>query len=480
MPKFNLNNTLIDLTSSPEVSEASDQENLSQGKKEIAKTTLHLDMELSYAGSARPLMRTLRSKTKELRSIENQQQGPSTSRQAFYNDKAPPIRMSLRPSLDEPGPSHRFLPRTRPSLNEPCYKKLQEMMEKPLIENYEDFNCVLCDKLVKKGQGVLLKECLHSFCRNCLINVIDRVPPGKIRVDCPNVPEICESFISMDEIRALLGDESFEQFALKMSDENSTESLLPILLHMDDLAVIPNIKAFTCQVCYSDIEAGEGIILKNCLHNGCKDCLGQLISHAEQFEVQCPYVENNNPCKELIQEQEMRYLTSEEVFDKHLKKSLKIAEHSNELNFHCRGINCDYFVELTEGISSFQCKVCLAINCVPCKAVHPGKTCQDYQEEINPGLKDSRLQSENNKSEEAIAAEIAAGTAMRCPRCQIPVVKISGCDAIACMMCKLNICWVTQKPRIPFTRANGEVVDGCHCREPPTMKRCHPKCQNCH
>lgn len=334
------------------------------------------------------------------------------------------------------------------------------MMDQPLIENYEDFNCVLCKKLVKKGQGVVLKECVHSFCRPCLIGVIDRVPSGKIRVDCPNVPEICESFISMEEIRALIGDDNFEEFARKMGDETSSESLLPMLLQMNDLPVIPNFHAFQCQVCYSDIEVGEGILLKNCLHNGCKDCLGQLISHAEEFEVQCPFVENNNPCREFIQEQEMKYLTTTEVFDKHLKKSLKIAEHVNELNFHCRGLDCENFVELTEGITAFTCEVCKVINCVPCKAVHPGKSCIDYQEEMNPELKNSRLQNENKKSEEAIAAEIAAGTAMLCPRCSIPVMKITGCDFITCTACKLGICWVTRRPRNPFKRGNGELVDG--------------------
>jgi RanBP-type and C3HC4-type zinc finger-containing protein 1 len=405
MPKNDLNNVCIDLTESPENS----QENAPQGKK---KTSLHLDMELSSAGP-----KASRSKTNQLRAVENQPD--------YFN---------------EPGPSHRVPHRVplRQSINEPCYKKLQEMMEKPLIENSYEFICILCKMNVRIGMGVVLKECLHSFCRDCLIHVIERIPPGKLRVDCPNVPEICESFISMEEIGALLGEDKFEEFARKMTDETSSESLLPILLQMNDLAVIPNFKAFTCQVCYSDVEAGEGIILKNCLHNGCKDCLGQLIGHAEQFEVQCPYVENNIPCREYIQEQEMRFLTSEEVFDKHLKKSLKIAEHVNELNFHCRGINCEMFYELIPGLTAFECEVCKTNNCVPCKASHPGKSCLDYQEEMNPELKNNRLLNENKQSEETIAAEIAAGTAMLCPRCQIPVMKITGCAFITCTACKLG------------------------------------------
>ncbi len=39
------------------------------------------------------------------------------------------------------------------------------------------------------------------------------------------------------------------------------------------------------------------------------------------------------------------------------------------------------------------------------------------------------------------------GTAMRCPTCQIIILKKDGCDALSCTMCKTAICWVTKGPR---------------------------------
>lgn len=367
----------------------------------------------------------------------------------------------------------------RPSMNEPCYQKLLEMNQKSLIENFESFNCVLCRMFIRKGKGVILKDCFHSFCQPCLVRVIKNNPVGFYgQVNCPNLLDKCESKISAEEIKALLGDEHAE-FLHK--NVNSTEALIPMLLDMDDLEVFPNFQAFTCQICFNDVGNGDGILLKNCLHNGCKECLAELIQHADEFDVKCPHVENNISCNNNIDEKEMRFLVSKEIFEKHLKKSLKIAEHVNELNFHCRGINCENFVELEENILTFTCNACGVVNCVKCKAVHPGKSCQDYQEEANPELKDARLKNENMESEATIAAEVAAGISMLCPRCSIPVMKVTGCDFITCTACKLGICWVTRKPRKSFKRGNGEEVEGCKCREAPDLlKKCHPKCGNCH
>lgn len=34
--------------------------------------------------------------------------------------------------------------------------------------------------------------------------------------------------------------------------------------------------------------------------------------------------------------------------------------------------------------------------------------------------------------------------AMRCPKCQLILTKASGCDALKCPMCKVDICWATR------------------------------------
>ena len=39
---------------------------------------------------------------------------------------------------------------------------------------------------------------------------------------------------------------------------------------LDDLDLIPNAEPFECIICYLDIEPGDGVVLRECLHTFCK------------------------------------------------------------------------------------------------------------------------------------------------------------------------------------------------------------------
>ncbi|KAL7031605.1 hypothetical protein ACKWTF_007070 [Chironomus riparius] len=362
---------------------------------------------------------------------------------------------------------------------------------KDLIDNSEDFICSICLNFIFKGCGVTLKACMHTFCRQCLVQAIhNRHDEMTGFVKCPFEAENCDSNLNEKEIKELLGTsyevfqeqikynvEQFLETEARKQEESKSESLIPALLGMD-LDFIPNMKPFECQVCFDQVETGNGITLHNCLHEFCKECLSGQIEAAEDFEVKCPL--HDISCKEYLREREVKALVSNEVFEKHLQKSLKIAEHGNELAFHCRTPDCPIFMEIVEEVTSFQCPTCKKVNCIKCKAIHEGKTCLDYQEEVNPQMKTDRLHNENFQSEDAIKQLIATNQAMYCPKCSIPVMKISGCDFISCSACKLGICWVTKKPRNDLQKADGTIIQGCRCKQPPTNKPCHPNCGNCH
>ncbi|XP_070506345.1 ranBP-type and C3HC4-type zinc finger-containing protein 1-like [Chironomus tepperi] len=363
--------------------------------------------------------------------------------------------------------------------------------QKDLYDNTEDFICSLCLNFVFKGCGVALKACMHTFCRQCLVKAIHNKHDEMTgSVKCPFEAEICDNDLNEKEIKELLGAsyevfqeqikynvEQFLENEARKKEESRSESLIPALLGMD-LDFIPNMKPFECQVCFDQVEVGNGITLHNCLHEFCKDCLSGQIEAAEEFEVKCPL--HDMSCKEYLKEREVKALVSVEIFDKHLQKALKVAEHGNELAFHCRTPDCPIFMEIADEVTSFQCPTCKKVNCIKCKAIHEGKTCLDYQEEINPQMKTDRLHSENFQSEDAIKQLIATNQAMYCPKCNIPVMKVSGCDFISCCACKLGICWVTKKPRNDLQKADGTIIQGCRCKAAPTFKPCHPNCGNCH
>lgn len=370
----------------------------------------------------------------------------------------------------------------------PCYDELVTLNKVKLIKNHEEFVCPVCQLFIKKGKGVVLKNCLHNFCRICLVDEIEHNYDNMGQVKCPMTVERCEHIIDDEEVKDLLGD-SYPAFLLKIyqmlsdmviakerEEEAEKYAALPAMLNADNVDCIENSEAFECKICFCDIAVNDGIILKNCLHKFCKECLIEQIKHSEEFTVKCPNDDDEDgSCTFTIQEREIRKLAPADLFEKHLELSLKLYQGASETAFQCRTPNCRGFVEVDENVRGFTCEVCDKVNCVGCKAIHQGMNCQEYEFEKNP---DGVHQRANAESETAIRNLIAAGNAMFCPRCGIPVVKDEGCDFITCTTCKLGICWRTKKPRQPITKINGEVIDGCHCRENGIP--CHPQCGNCH
>lgn len=480
MPHHDLNGTVIDLTGYPSTTKALELDMmisksiLISSSEESSKTQMHMvDRNNNFS----------RQCTSKQALALSDYKAPSPSQPK----KSSTIRKTLELSLKADDLFQNSNLNVQPKQGG---QNLIDNRDNYLIENPEEIVCSLCGNFCVKFSSVLLRNCFHSFCRPCLVNTIN-IKSELGAVKCPLQIENCDTFLEDAEIRALLGEECYaiyvetirlrhDQMAERDRElRNEEESLLPLLLNMDDLETIPNVKDFECPICFTQINVGEGIILKNCLHPACRTCLSSCIKVAEEFEVKCPFISSDNiPCAAVLEEREIKNLVSKEIFEKHLQKSLNIAESANELSFHCKTPDCPYFLEIAEGIITFDCPACKKPNCVTCKAVHEGKSCVEYQEEKNPQLKDQRLRDENKASESAISEMIKQGTAMYCPRCQIPVQKIIGCDFITCTACKLGICWVTKKPRLSFKKADGTVVMGCQCKE--NGLKCHPNCGNCH
>lgn len=164
-----------------------------------------------------------------------------------------------------------------------------------------------------------------------------------------------------------------------------------------------------------------------------------------------------------------------ESYEKHLEKSLEYYEKKSEKAKYCMTADCRGVVELLDDeLQNYTCEVCRHFNCFICKATHTGKSCDEFLDEYNP---EGRNQRDLRKTEKAIEDLITTNQAMRCPRCNVVVMKISGCDFIKCTVCELGICWITRKPREQLILANGTVIEGCGCN---WNKLCHPLCSCCH
>ena len=75
---------------------------------------------------------------------------------------------------------------------------------------------------------------------------------------------------------------------------------------LDDLDVIPNVDRFECVVCFLEIEPGDGVVLRECLHTFCRECLKGAIEHSDSPKVGCPYKDDKYSCEMTILEREIK------------------------------------------------------------------------------------------------------------------------------------------------------------------------------
>ena len=158
-----------------------------------------------------------------------------------------------------------------------------------------------------------------------------------------------------------------------------------------------------------------------------------------------------------MQDREIREVSSEEIYLKHLAQSIAIAEKgSGEKSFHCKTLNCNGFAFFEDGTPEFYCETCNHVNCLKCESIHENISCADY-----------RLQNANKEAQEETNKYIKVccvcknffiifyfqqelkhgGEAMDCPKCGMIVMKDEGCDAMTCTVCKTELCWATKGPR---------------------------------
>ncbi|CAG07086.1 unnamed protein product, partial [Tetraodon nigroviridis] len=149
--------------------------------------------------------------------------------------------------------------------------------EQNLILNTTENECPICLSTIQPGQGAVLRECLHTFCRECLkATIVNSQDP---EVSCP---EACESKLQDREIKALLSDEEhlrFLELRLNIAESRAdhsfhcqTPNCRGWCIYEDD------VNEFPCELC------GENnCILCRAIHNGmnCKDYQDDLRIRAE-------------------------------------------------------------------------------------------------------------------------------------------------------------------------------------------------------
>ncbi|XP_052009371.1 ranBP-type and C3HC4-type zinc finger-containing protein 1-like isoform X2 [Xyrauchen texanus] len=246
------------------------------------------------------------------------------------------------------------------------------------------------------------------------------------------------------------------------------------LVQMDGQDLVPNPERVECRICFLELNSGEGVLLRECLHCFCKECLCSVILMSEDPQVACPYRDEAYTCDCILQEREIRALVAVEDYERWLQRGLSVAESRCEGSYHCATADCPGWCVYEDTVNTFHCPVCKKQNCLLCKAIHEGMNCKQYQDDLAArAINDSAAR----RTRDLLKTLVTSGEAMHCPQCGIIVQKKEGCDWLRCTVCHTEICWVTRGPRWG-PKGPGDMTGGCRCNV--NKQRCHPKCQNCH
>lgn len=126
--------------------------------------------------------------------------------------------------------------------------------------------------------------------------------------------------------------------------------------------IVKNFEEFECTICFGKFNPGEGVIIRNCFHTFCVECITNCVKLSEVSEIICP----EGGCDFSLQDREIRALLTLTDYENYLRKGLNIAENQSSNSYHCKTPNCNVWWENEENVNSIKCQVCLKTNCISC------------------------------------------------------------------------------------------------------------------
>ncbi|KAK9967305.1 hypothetical protein ABG768_001711 [Culter alburnus] len=156
------------------------------------------------------------------------------------------------------------------SLIEERKKNFQELLEtdcQSLVGNTDQLDCAICFCTIMPGEGAVLRECLHSFCRDCLKETVLNCMDAEVACPYRDNAYSCNCKLQDREIKSLLSQDEYQKFLeLRLNiaesrSENSYHCKTPDCagwcIFEDD------VNLFTCDIC-----SETNCILCKAIHKG--------------------------------------------------------------------------------------------------------------------------------------------------------------------------------------------------------------------
>lgn len=126
--------------------------------------------------------------------------------------------------------------------------------------------------------------------------------------------------------------------------------------------LVPNFEKFDCPICFASFNAGKGVIIRNCFHTFCKECLENFIKASDVSDIKCPAID----CQFHLQDREIRAILPTVDYENYLRKGLNMAENQSSNSYHCKTPNCNVWWINDENTNVITCQMCCKVNCISC------------------------------------------------------------------------------------------------------------------
>ncbi|XP_070149837.1 uncharacterized protein [Polyergus mexicanus] len=95
------------------------------------------------------------------------------------------------------------------------YEELISLENWDVIPNSEPIECPICFVTYGPSEGVILRDCLHMFCRPCIANTIEYCEEAEVKCPYRDTDYTCESTLQEREIKAVVEPEIYQQHLAK-------------------------------------------------------------------------------------------------------------------------------------------------------------------------------------------------------------------------------------------------------------------------
>lgn len=283
------------------------------------------------------------------------------------------------PYSDQPGPSGLLLRRQRknPRSTEGCVNCAAKTLSSIVLNCGHRF-CYYCFKKTLEDDTTIENACPFLNCNYVISDAEIKDYLIEIPADYISYLEHSRNMLrkalkirdlEMNFLGAKSGSQLSSRDEIIMIQDADISTQHRRLQDLDNMSYIKNITVFECPICFAEIEIGQGVMLKNCLHSLCLECFREHVKRSDDPEVICPFNSFEGSCEFLIQEREIRAICDQSIIEIHLSKALKRAEAVLDNVYHCKTPDCVGFIQ-HEGSKAFCCDVCDKVNCINCKTVH--------------------------------------------------------------------------------------------------------------